>query len=114
MADIRGSQSDSDSDDNRPVVAELCKIVWLAFSPAGIIFSGAAIWKQPPWTYSVRDGVFWGMVVAALVARLLDIRLWHGSTTENRPATMADWWWYSAKVVVFAAAIWGLAQSFQA
>lgn len=113
MANNQRAQPESHSNDNRSIVAELCRMLWLVFGPAGLFFTAAAIWKTPPWTYSYLDGVFWGLAVVIVVARFVDVRVFHGMTTEDKPATMADVWRYSAKLVVFAAGIWVLAQSFQ-
>jgi hypothetical protein len=113
VANIQRTQSESRSNDHRPLVAELCRMLWLVFGPAGLFFTAAGIWKTPPWTYSYLDGVFWGLALATVVARFVDVRVFHGMTTEDKSATMADFWRYSAKLVVFAAGIWVLAQSFQ-
>jgi hypothetical protein len=88
-------------------------MLWLAFGPADLFFTGAAIWKLPPWHHTYLDGVFWGLASLIVVARFLDVRVFHGMTTENKPATMADFWRYALKLVVAAAAIWALAQSYQ-
>jgi hypothetical protein len=114
VSDNRASQSNNEAEYNRPIVAELCRMVWLIFGPVGILFSAAAIWKHAPWTYSVLDGVLWGLAMLTLVARFIDIRLFRGKTTEDQPATMADFWRYAAKVMLFAVVVWGLAQSLQA
>jgi hypothetical protein len=114
MADVRGAQKRRDSDYERPIVAELCRMTWLAFGPAGIIFVGATVWKQPPWTYSIFDGVFWGIAALVVIARFLDVRFFRGRTTDDQPATMRHWWLYSAKFLLFATVVWLLAQRAQA
>lgn len=110
MAEVRSVQKNVDSDYERPLVGELCRMTWLAFGPASLIFSSAAIWRKPPWTYSWLDLLFWGIAALVLVARFLDIKFFHGRTTEDRRATMSDWFRYSPKLVLFATAIWLLAQ----
>lgn len=110
MADIRGVQSKDDSDYQRPVFAELCRMTWLAFGPLGVVFSGVSIWSLPPWTYSRLDWIFWGIATLVVLARFVEIRFFRGTTTENKPATMSDWWRYTAKFTLFAVALWVLAQ----
>ncbi len=114
MAELRGAQNGDGSNDKRPLVAELCRMTWLAFGPAGLILSSASIWKQPPWTYSVLDLTFWGIAAVVVLARFIDIRFFRGRTAEDQPATMSHWWRYSAKLLLFATAIWLLAQWMQA
>ncbi|MGC4063915.1 MAG: hypothetical protein QM784_04625 [Polyangiaceae bacterium] len=101
-------------DYERPIVAELCRFAWIAFGPASLFFAAAAIWQMPPWTHSYRDYVFGIALLVTVLSRFFDIRFFHGSTTENQPATMTDFYRYAIKLVVIAVVMWGLAQSLQA
>lgn len=114
MAGIQGSSSDNGVKDHQSVPAELCRMVWMVFGPVGVLFSGAALWKLPPGTFSILDGVFWGLLLLSLATKFVHVRVFQGMNTDNKPSTMADFWGYSVKLIVFAVAIWGLAQSFQA
>lgn len=109
MADVRDLQKKDDSDYERPLVAELCRMIWLAFGPAGLIFAGAAISKNPKGSYAAIDVAFWGIAVLVITSRFLDIRFFRGRTTENEHATLSDWWRYSLKLGLFAVAVWLLA-----
>jgi hypothetical protein len=101
-------------DYERPIVAELCRFAWIALGPATLFFSAAAIWQMPPWTHSFRDYVLGIALVITVLSRFLDIRFFHGLTTENQPATMSDFYRYALKLVVIASVMWGVAQSLQA
>ena len=48
------------------------------------------------------DIIFWITVVAMIGLRLLDIKKFAGETTENQPATMADWRKESNKLILFS------------
>lgn len=109
MVGVRGVQKDDASEYERPVVAELCRMTWLAFGPAGLIFSAAAVSKDPPGRYSVTDVLFWGITVLVVLTRFLDIRFFRGRTTDDKPASLSDWWQYSIKVGLFAVALWFIA-----
>ncbi len=102
------------ADEAHPVISDVCRMIWLALGPVGVVFAGATLWQKPPWTYSTIDLIFWGIVLTTLAARLLDIWASHGNTTDERPATMGDWWRYAAKLVLVACGIWLLGQSTQA
>ncbi len=110
MADAGNEKRGDSSTYKSPAVSELFRMTWMVLGPAGLIFTGASLWKQPPWTYSVMDIVFWGLAALAVIARAIDIKVFRGQTTEHQPATMADWRAYSAKLIVFAMTIWVLAQ----
>lgn len=113
MAGIQGSSSDNNANDKQSVVSELCRMVWMVFGPVGALFSAASLWKQPPWTFSILDGVFWGLILLSVFAKLVHVRKFHGMNTENKPSTMADFWGYSIKLLVLAGGIWVVVQSYQ-
>jgi hypothetical protein len=48
------------------------------------------------------DIAYWIIVVTMIGLRLLDIKKFAGETTENLPATMADWRKYSIKLILFS------------
>lgn len=110
MASVHGSSSDQNSTDKQSVGAELCRMFWMAFGPVGILFSAAGISKQPSWTYTILDAVYWGLVVLAVVTKFVHVRVFHGMNTENRPSTMADGWAYLLKLGGIAIGLWLTAQ----
>jgi hypothetical protein len=110
MADARDEKRGDGSNYESPAISELFRITWMVLGPAGLMFAGAMIWKQPSWTYTVMDMVFWGLAALAVIAKAVDIKVFRGRTTEDKPATMAHWRAYSAKLLLFATALWLLAQ----
>jgi hypothetical protein len=88
-------------------------MVWMVFGPVGALFTASALWKRPPWTFSILDGVFWGLVLLSVIAKLIHVTKFHGMNTDNKPSTIADFWAYLIMLVVLAVGIWGLVQSHQ-
>lgn len=114
MSDNSSSSPDRSSSKNaQSIVSELCRMLWMVFGPVGIFFSGVTLWKSSPWTYSFVDGVYWGIVLLTVTAKFLHTKVFHGMTTDDKPATMPNFWQYTAKLVVFAAAWWWFSQSRQ-
>jgi hypothetical protein len=104
MADARDEKRGDGSNYESPAISELFRITWMVLGPAGLMFAGAMIWN------TVMDMVFWGIAALAVIARAVDIKVFRGRTTEDHPATMAHWRAYSAKLLLFATALWLLAQ----
>jgi len=116
MADINPPQpqNDATSRGERPAIAEVFRMIWLVFGPVGALFTAATIWKLPPQTYSALDGVFWGIVALVVILRLVDIRVFHGTTTDDQPGTMTTWLSFTVKLLAVSTGVWFLAQWSQA
>ncbi|MFN0244004.1 MAG: hypothetical protein ACKVWV_14030 [Planctomycetota bacterium] len=95
--------------------AELGCLVQLFWSIGGcglLTAIAVLILRQPPWTLSLRDAVFWSFVGAMVFARAVDVRRFGGQTADGNPATMKDVRRYALGLVVSAALVWAAAQSF--
>jgi hypothetical protein len=86
---------------------------WLAYGNAGLLLTAGLVTKQPPWTYSLTDGIYWILVVALLLARFFDITRFGGLTSSNEPATKRHLLRYSVGLLAIATLIWVGAQSVQ-
>lgn len=89
----------------------LVRMFWMALGNALLLACAAMIAKQKAWTFSVFDAAFWAIVLLLLAARFVDIRRFHGETTDGKPATMAHLKRYAALLVVIAGVVWGVAHS---
>jgi len=107
-------QNDAASKRERPAIAEVYRMIWLVFGPVGALFTAATIWKLPPWTYSVLDGVFWGIITLVVILRLIDIKVFDGTTSDGRPGTITTWLAFTLKFLAISSGIWLLAQWSQA
>jgi hypothetical protein len=106
-----GSGGSSSVDTDQPPMGDVLRLFWLVAGNAGLAILAALISKQTPWTFSVLDGSFWGLVAALLVARYLDIARFGGLTVNNEPANRGHWVRYAIKLVIISALLWVGAQS---
>ncbi|HQG32744.1 MAG TPA: hypothetical protein PLA83_12510 [Deltaproteobacteria bacterium] len=60
---------------------------------------------------SLLNVVFWLAVAGLIVLRFIDIRVYHGQTADNKPATIRDWLNYSIGVVAMSGFFWVVAQA---
>ncbi len=67
--------------------------------------------KHKPWTFSAADIGYWTVVLLLLSARFVDIRIFHGETSNGEPATTGHLKRYVAVLIGVACAIWVLAHS---
>jgi hypothetical protein len=88
-------------------------MLWMVFGPVGVFFTGVTLWKAVSWSYSFIDGIYWGLTLLTIVAKWLHTKVYHGMTTDDKPAQMSDFWAYSVKFIVFAAVWWWFSQSRQ-
>ena len=96
---------------DQPPMGDLLRMFWLLAGNAGLAILAALISKAAPWTFSVLDGFFWGLVLALLVARYFDITRFGGLTANNEPANTGHWVRYAIKLVIISALLWVGAQS---
>jgi hypothetical protein len=59
--------------------------------------------------FSVLDAIYWLVVIAVLMARLMDIRRFGGRTIDNEPASMHHFRRYVLKLPLVAAGFWAFA-----
>ncbi len=104
------SPSTTDSTD-QPPLGDLLRFVWLLAGNAGLAILAALISKGARWTFTMLDGVFWGLVATLLLARYFDIARFGGLTVNNEPANTGHWVRYAIKLVIIAALLWVGAQS---
>lgn len=89
-------------------VAGIIRITWMAFGNLALFL--CAIMGAQRTAPSAFDFVFAGLVLGLAALRYVDIARYHGETAEGEPATLAHWRRYVLRLVVAAAATWGLAR----
>lgn len=57
----------------------------------------------------IVDVFFWLSALSLVITRYIDIRYFHGQTTENEPATMGHWKRYAIGVGVLSVIVWTIA-----
>jgi hypothetical protein len=60
---------------------------------------------------TVLHAVFWLVVAGLVVTRYVDIKVFHGQTSDNQPATLNDWVRYSVGLVMMSGFFWLLAHA---
>lgn len=85
----------------------LVRLVWMFFGNAALVLIAVHIAQRG--SFSALDGVFWGVVVAMIGLRFLDVTRLGGLTAEGAPASMRDWQRYAAYTLVAALLLYGLA-----
>ena len=85
----------------------LLRLFWMAFGNLALVMIAIVIVRQQ--RFSVLDVAFWLIVIAAAVARLVDIKHFDGRTVEGEPATMIHFRRYAWRLPVVAAILWSAA-----
>lgn len=104
MMHPRAAQRADDLDIEQPVMAELCRMIWMVFGPAGLLLSTAAVWAQPARMFSLVDLAFGGIVLTTILANYLDHKL--SRAANGKPASMAASYRYAIVVTLAASAMW--------
>jgi hypothetical protein len=89
----------------------LLRFLWMLIGNIALLATAAFISREPPWTFSIADGIFGALVIALIGIRFADITWFQGTTAKNEPATRAHWIRYSIGLVIVAVVIWVLVQS---
>lgn len=89
----------------------LVRLGWMMGGTLTMLIAGFTIASSPAWTFGLRDVVFWFGALLALALRYLDVARFAGQTSSGEPATMKDFWRYSAALSVVALGGWAAAQS---
>jgi len=90
-----------------PLAGCLVRLLWLIIGNLVLLLNAAAIYyHQAGFSLTVRDLVFWLLVLALLVLRVFDICCLGGKTGDNRPATLADWRRYAMGLLLVSFGLW--------
>lgn len=95
----------------RPRGAALVRIGWMLIGSVGMVISVMTIAGFPAWTFSLRDGVFWGAVVATGILRYWDATRLGGENSRGEPTTPRDLQRYLGGLAALSVMAWVAAQS---
>lgn len=90
-------------------LARFLRVIWMIVGPTALLALMVVIAWQPG--YSIIDVWFPGVVAIVVLARLLDIWKFEGTTSAGEPATSLHFWLYSVKLLVSAAGGWLVAHA---
>ena len=82
----------------------LLRLFWMAFGNLTLLMIGVVIVEQK--RFSALDILYWFVVIALGVARLVDIKRFDGRTIEGEPATMLHFRRYAWRLPLMAAGVW--------
>ena len=82
------------------------RVFWALVGNAVLFFAAISIFLHKGGMFHTADAVFWGTVVALVLARYLDIKLYSGLTVTGLPASMTHWRKYTVILLICSAAIW--------
>lgn len=88
-------------------LATLVRLSWLVLGNGALALLALLIAQAG--RFSVRDVLYWGVVVAMIALRHLDVTRLHGRTASFEPATLRDWRRYTARLLLVATAAWAAA-----
>lgn len=78
----------------------LVRLFWMGVGNFVLVLAAIGIFQNASgFTLTAMDLLLWGTALSLLVVRYVDIRYLAGETSDNRPATMADWRRYAAAVL---------------
>jgi len=84
----------------------LLRVTWMLVGNIALFAAVASISRQPAWTFSILDVIYFGIVVAVIAARFADITWFDGTTVKNEPVTRSTFIRYSAVLVSLACLLW--------
>ena len=91
-----------------PATGCLARLTWLLGGPFLLLALAAAIYRNDHGALSLPSLGYWVVALLAVGVRYLDVHRLHGETVKGEPATDRDVRAYAARLLGFAAALWGL------
>jgi hypothetical protein len=104
------NQRHSHAQEQEPLgcLAAFARLYWLGVGFIVLLVFAAFVAKNSA-PIASDIGVLIGAALLIAV-RYIDVVHFNGYNADEKPSTVADWRRYSAKVVVFALGVWGLAR----
>ena len=87
----------------------LVRLCWLIATPMALLGLAASLAKTGDGPASLTSAVYWGVVLAGLATRYLDVFRFKGETAAGKPATRSDWRGFAVRLLVVASVIWAVA-----
>ena len=90
----------------------LVRLFWMALGNLILVLAAIVIIQnRAGFALTLTDAVFGATVLCLPAVRYVDICFLHGKTSDDQPATMADWGRYTATVLGASLALWLLAHA---
>ena len=95
---------------SQSVAGCLIQLAWSLGGAGALVVLAVTISRGPPWSFTVKDVLYWTAVLGMIAARHVDVVRYHGRTTTGEPATARDVRVYALGLLLGAGVLWCLAQ----
>ena len=100
------SQSNATADDyHESGLSTLARIVWMLLGNVVLVFLALSIYRQQA-IFTVRDIIYWGIVLLLIIVRYCDIKYLGGRTAQGQPASIIQWRKYAIFLLLIAGGVW--------
>lgn len=89
------------------------RVVWPLLGAVTLILVSSLILRRPPWTFTVLDFLYWGIVLGCVFARYADVAMLGRRTGKGEPVTVRRFALESLAIVGAGAAVWAVLHSVQ-
>jgi hypothetical protein len=110
MADENDARS---RDGSEPAALSGClvRLGWMVVGNLVLLTVAVEIVREPQWTLTIKDALFWGVVAGLIVLRYVDVARLGGRTVNDEPATPRHLKRYASILLASSTALWLFAQS---
>ena len=107
------SPADESGPREAPLVGCLVRVAWMAAGNAALLMLAFTIAREPSFTLTAKDALFWAIVAAVIGLRCLDVTRLHGRTADGEPARLRHVARHAVGLIVLAGLLWTIVQSVQ-
>jgi hypothetical protein len=86
----------------------LMRIFWMMIGNVILFIIVIGIFESGKGYLSLKDGIYWILVILLIITRYVDIKYLGGTTVTGLPASMSHWFRYVAGLIICAGLFWGL------
>ena len=87
----------------------LVRIFWMMFGNLILILLLVGIFYSEKRSLSLKDYIYWVIVILLIITRYVDIKYLGGLTAKGSPASISVWYRYAIVLVIGSGSLWGLA-----
>ena len=102
------TQREQTADRQGGFLSIIARLFWMAIGNVVLVMACVSILHRSGPLFHTADVVFWVTVLALILVRYLDIRLWDGQTAMGTPASMAHWKKYSVLLLAGSTVAWAI------
>ena len=104
--------SGQETEQSQSLAGCLIQLVWGIGGFGMLVILWVTIMRGAQWTFTVKDVLYWAVVLGMIAARHIDVTRYHGGTTTGAPATARTVGLYALGLLGAAGLFWCIAQAF--